>query len=157
MAASAAVVAAQQCDVGNSLAAARRQGRRQQRQRRWRQREARRQRTAGGRQRGGSSAEAAADFPAPSVNAPMHTPLNATDALTYASSSLVKVGGPAQKMTFFQVVQKSFLSVPIYCFRCKYDSLVFFFKNIAWNLSVECVKHENVGSCRFSYRFLPDF
>ena len=67
------------------------------------------------------------------------------------------VGGPAQKMTFFQVVQKSFLSVPIYCSRCKYDSLDFFFKNIAWNLSVECVKHENVGSGRFSYRFLPGF
>ena len=67
------------------------------------------------------------------------------------------IGGPAQKTTFFQVVQKSFLSVPIYCSRCKYDSLDFFFKNIAWNLSVECVKHENVGSGRFSSRFLPGF
>ncbi len=72
-------------------------------------------------------------------------------------ASRTMVGGPAQKMTFFQVVQKSFLSVPIYCSRCKYDSLDFFFKNIAWNLSVECVKHENVGSGRFSSRFLPGF
>ena len=71
--------------------------------------------------------------------------------------STLAVGGPAQKMTFFQVVQKSFSSVPIYCSRCKYDSLDFFFKNIAWNLSVECVKHENVGSGRFSSRFLPGF
>ena len=72
-------------------------------------------------------------------------------------SARLLVGGPAQKMTFFQVVQKSFLSVPIYCTRCKYDSLDFFFKNIAWNLSVECVKHENVGYGRFSSRFLPGF
>ena len=34
---------------------------------------------------------------------------------------------------------------------------IFFFKNIAWNLPVECVKHENVGSGRFSLRFLPGF
>ncbi len=67
------------------------------------------------------------------------------------------VGGPAQKMTFFQVVQKSFLSVPIYCTRCKYDSLDFFFKNIAWNLSVECVKHENVGYGRFNSRVFTRF
>jgi hypothetical protein len=40
----------------------------------------------------------------------------------------VMLGGPAQKMTFFQVGQKSFLSVPIYCTRCKYDSLDFFSK-----------------------------
>ena len=44
-------------------------------------------------QRGGSSAGAAADSPAPSANAPTHTPLNATDALTYASSSFVEDGG----------------------------------------------------------------
>jgi hypothetical protein len=43
-------------------------------------------------------------------------------------SYCVLLGGPAQKMTFFQVVQKSFLSVPIYCSRCKYDSLDFCFQ-----------------------------
>ena len=38
------------------------------------------------------------------------------------------VGGPAPKMKFFQLVQKSFLSVPIYCSWCIYDSLDFFFQ-----------------------------
>ena len=37
--------------------------------------------------------EAAADSPAPSENAPMHVPLNATDAPTYTSLSLVEDGG----------------------------------------------------------------
>ncbi len=52
---------------------------------------------------------------------------------------IVLVGGPAQKMLFFQMVPKSFLSVPIYSTRCKYDSLDFF-KNFDWNLPVGRVK-----------------
>ncbi len=39
------------------------------------------------------------------------------------------LGGPAQKMLFFQMVPKSFLSVLIHSTRCKYDSLDFFFQN----------------------------
>ncbi len=70
-------------NVSGSLAAARR---RRQRQRRWRC-------TARRRQRGGSRLEAAADLPAPSVNAPTHALSNATNAPTYASLSLVKDGG----------------------------------------------------------------
>ncbi len=34
---------------------------------------------------------------------------------------------------------------------------IFFFKNFAWNLSVECVEHENVGSGWFSSKILPGF
>ncbi len=37
--------------------------------------------------------EAAADSPAPSLNAPIYAPMNATDAMTYTSSSLVEDGG----------------------------------------------------------------
>jgi len=64
------------------------------RQRWWRQREARRRGTARRRQRGGSSTAAAAvaAAAAPSANAPTHAPSNATDAPTYASSSLVEDG-----------------------------------------------------------------
>ncbi len=54
---------------------------------------ARRWRTARRRQRGGSSAEAAADSPAPSANGPTQVLSNATDSLTYASSSLVEDRG----------------------------------------------------------------
>jgi hypothetical protein len=32
---------------------------------------------------------------------------------------------PAHKMTLFQMVPKSFLSIPIHSTRCKYDSLAF--------------------------------
>jgi hypothetical protein len=39
-----------------------------------------------------------------------------------------KVWGPDQKMLFFQMVPKSFLSVLIHSTRCKYDSLDFFLK-----------------------------
>ena len=70
-----AVAAARQRAVSGSLAAARRRL------------------TARQRHRGGSSTEAAADSRAPSANVPTHAPLNATDAPTYASSSLVEEGG----------------------------------------------------------------
>ncbi len=68
-----------------------------------------------------------------------------------------EIGGPAQKMTFFQMVPKSFLSVLIHSTRCNYNSLVFFLKKIDWNLPVGRVKCEIVGSGWNSYRFLVGF
>ena len=49
--------------------------------------------TAQRRQRVGSSAEAVADLPVLSANAPTHTPSNTTNAPMYASLSLVEDGG----------------------------------------------------------------
>ncbi len=56
------------------------------------------------------------------------------------AGSIIFLGGPAQKMLFFQMVPISFLSVLIHSTRCKYDSLDFFFKNFDWNLPVGRVK-----------------
>jgi hypothetical protein len=64
------------------------------------------------------------------------------------------VEGPAQKMTFFQMVPKSCLSVLIHSIRCKYDSIFFFFKMFDWNLPVWQVKRNVVGSGWNSYWFL---
>jgi hypothetical protein len=60
---------------------------------------------------------------------------------------VLPIGGPAQKMLFFQMVPKSFLSVLIHSTRCKYDSLDFFFKHFDWNLPVGRVKVKIVEFC----------
>ncbi len=86
----AAVAAARQSDVDGSLVAL---WRWRQCQRRWWQHKMRQRCTAQRRQHSGSSAEAAADSPAPFTNAWTHAPLNATDAPTYASLSLVEDKG----------------------------------------------------------------
>ncbi len=54
------------------------------------------------------------------------------------------IGGPVSKVTFFQMVQISLLSVLIYSNRCEYDIPKVLFKKNDQNLSVECVKHLNV-------------
>ncbi len=53
------------------------------------------------------------------------------------------IGGPAQKMWFFQMVPKPYLSVLIDSNRCEYDILKVSLKKIDQNPPVGCVKHKN--------------
>jgi hypothetical protein len=58
---------------------------------------------------------------------------------------MVNIGGPAQKMAFFKIVPKPFLSVHIFSTRCEYDILKVLLKKINRNLPVGGVKHVNAG------------
>jgi hypothetical protein len=60
-------------------------------------------------------------------------------------TALALLGGPAQKMLFFHMVPRSFLSVLIHSTMCKYDSIEFFFKFFDWNLPIGRVKVKIVG------------
>ncbi len=52
----------------------------------------------------------------------------------------LRIGGPTQKIWFFQMVPKSFLSGLIYSTRCEYDILKFMQKQIIQNPLAGCIK-----------------
>ena len=54
------------------------------------------------------------------------------------------VGGPVEKMSFFQMVPKSYLSVVMHSNRCEYDILKVSLEKIDHNLPIGRVKDENV-------------
>jgi hypothetical protein len=56
--------------------------------------------------------------------------INCAAVVDAAATITSLVGGPAQKMIFFQIVPKSFLSVLIPSTRCKYNSIFFFEKKM---------------------------
>ena len=52
--------------------------------------------------------------------------------------------GPVEKMSFFQMVPKSYLSVVMHSNRCEYDILKVSLEKIDHNLPIGRVKDENV-------------
>ena len=62
---------------------------------------------------------------------------------TSVNSRMCLLGGPAQKMSFFQMVTKPFLSVLIYSTRCEYDILKVLLKKNDQNPPVGSVKHRS--------------
>ena len=54
------------------------------------------------------------------------------------------IGGPVEKMSFFQMVPKSYLSVVMHSNRCEYDILKVSLEKIDHNLPIGRVKDENV-------------